>query len=101
MGRLVAGLAVEAAGEAAEAVDVGPPGVVGYAPGFRVERVLLVDVVVLSIPGGRASRKQEEDGEEGREEEESTLGSRESQTAPDEVLTCCPLSSRAGRRRTA
>lgn len=67
MGRLVAGLAVEAAGEAAEAVDVGPPGVVGYAPGFGVERVLLVDVVVLSIPGGRASRKRGEDvgGREG------------------------------------
>lgn len=56
--RLVAGLAVQAAGEAAETVDVGPPGVVGYAPGLGVERVLLVDVVVLSVPGGRGSRKE-------------------------------------------
>lgn len=58
MWRLVAGLAVQAAGEAAETVDVGPPGVVGYAPGLGVERVLLVDVIVLSVPGGRGSRKE-------------------------------------------
>lgn len=58
VGRLVAGLAVEAAGEAAETVDVGPSGVVGNPPGFGVERVLLVDVVILSVPGGRGSRKE-------------------------------------------
>lgn len=112
MGRLVAGLAVKAAGEAAETVDVGPPGVVGYPPGLGVKWVLLVDVVVLSVPGGRGSRKETDGVNErragrGRKEGVHDLAVcngeswAEPNTAPDEVLTCCPLASRAGRRRTA
>lgn len=66
VGRLVAGLAVEAAGEAAETVDVGPSGVVGNPPGLGVEGVLLVDVVILSVPVG--PREQEGDGRRKREE---------------------------------
>lgn len=70
MGRLVAGLAVEAAGEAAETGDVGPPGVVRYPPGLRVKRVLLVDVVVLSVPGGGRRWAGFKRGREVRREEQ-------------------------------
>lgn len=105
MWRLVAGLAVQAAGEAAETVDVGPPGVVGYPPGLGVERVLLVDVVVLAVPGGRCGGWGGGGAGRREEEEESTLCSGESRaqrnTAPDDVLTCCPSASRGGRRCTA
>lgn len=46
-------LAAHAAAVAAEAVHVGEVGVRrGYPPRPRVERVLLVDVVVISFPGG-------------------------------------------------
>lgn len=48
-----AGLAADAAGIATETVDVGPSGVVGQPPRLRVERVLLVYVVVLFVPGGK------------------------------------------------
>lgn len=46
-----AGHAAQAARVAAETVDVGPSGVVGHPPCVRVERVLLVDVVILFVPG--------------------------------------------------
>lgn len=102
MGRLVAGLAVEAAGEAAETVDVGPPGVVGYPPCLGVERVLLVDVVVLSVPGGGPGRKETDGVNERRAGEEEGGSARiNSWQRVDEVPTCCPSASRAGRRRTA
>lgn len=42
-------LAPEAAGVAAETVDVGPPWVVGHPPSSRVERVLLVYVVIFFV----------------------------------------------------
>lgn len=76
MGWLVAGLAVEATGEAAETVDVGPPGVVGYPPGLGVERVLLVDVVVLSVPGGEADRKKADGVNERRARKEGGVSER-------------------------
>lgn len=46
-----AGLAVKAAGIATETVDVGPSGVVGHPPRLGVERVLLIYVVILFVPG--------------------------------------------------
>lgn len=48
---LKAGLAAKATGIATETVDVGPSGVVGYPPCLRVERVLLIYVVILFVPG--------------------------------------------------
>lgn len=51
-GRVQAALAAHAAAVAAEAVHVGEVGVLGAdPPGPRVERILLVDVVVISFPG--------------------------------------------------
>lgn len=111
VGRLVAGLAVQAAGEAAETVDVGPPGVVRYPPGLGVERVLLVDVVVLSVPGGRAGEQEGDGGAEltrggrrkctGRHFAAERVERRSGIRLRAEALTCCPLASRGGRRRTA
>lgn len=46
-----AGLAAEVAGIATETVDVGPSGVVRHPPCLWVERVLLVYVIVLFVPG--------------------------------------------------
>ena len=46
-----AGLAAKAAGIATETVDVGPSGVVGHPPGLGVERILLVYVIILFVPG--------------------------------------------------
>lgn len=48
---LKAGLATEAARIATETVDVGPSGVVGYPPCLGVERVLLIDVIILFVSG--------------------------------------------------
>lgn len=47
-------LAAHATAVAAEALHVGVVGVLGaYPPHPWVERVLLVDVVIISFPGGR------------------------------------------------
>lgn len=46
-----AGLAAKTAGIATETVDVGPSGVIGYPPRLRVERVLLIYVIIFFIPG--------------------------------------------------
>lgn len=48
---LKAGLAAKAAGIATETMDVGPSGVVGYSPCLRIERVLLIYVIILFVPG--------------------------------------------------
>lgn len=61
-GRVEAGLAAHAAAVAAEAVHVGEVGVLsGDPPDPRVERILLVNVVVISLPG--ETRVQEETDE--------------------------------------
>lgn len=60
-GRVEAGLAAHAAAVAAEAVHVGEVGVLsGYPPDPRVERILLVNVVVIPLPG---ETRREETGE--------------------------------------
>lgn len=59
-GRVEAALAAHAAAVAAEAVHVGEVGVLrGYPPRPRVERILLVDVVVISFPGGGGEERQQ------------------------------------------
>lgn len=51
---LQAGLAAQAAAVAAEAAQLPPGGVVGSdAPGLGVEGVVVVNVVVVSVPGGK------------------------------------------------
>lgn len=60
-GRVEAGLAAHAAAVAAEAVHVGEVGVLsGDPPDPRVERILLVNVVVIPLPG---ETRREETGE--------------------------------------
>ena len=51
-----AGLAAHAAAVAAEAVDVGPAGVVGHAARLGVERILLVYVIIVPVPGEGGTR---------------------------------------------
>lgn len=46
-----AGLATKTACIATETVDVGPSGVVGYPPCFRVEGVLFIYVIILFVSG--------------------------------------------------
>lgn len=55
-------LAAHAATVAAEAVHIGVVGVLGaYPPHSRVERVFLVDVVIISFPGGRVKYQQDQE----------------------------------------
>lgn len=54
-------LAAHAAAVAAEAVHVGEVGVLrAYPPRPRVERVLLIDVVVISFPAGPSAEEEKE-----------------------------------------
>lgn len=81
-GRLKAALAAKAAAVAAETVQLPPRGVMGRdAPSLGVERVIVVDVIIISVPvdevfpgtrsgtgqGGESQGSQE--GEETKEEQ--------------------------------
>lgn len=81
-GRLKAALAAEAAAVAAETVQLPPRGVVGRdAPSLGIERVIVVDVIIVSasvdevFPGSRSGTSQggesqgSQEGEETKEEQ--------------------------------